>query len=146
MTRRMVGISLILLLGILIQHSLAQQPQNIKHVVIAVEEGSFYGWPANNGIWSWGDEILVGFTKGEYSVKDGHNIGSKHISKLARSTDGGVTWKVFDPEDYVGDGGTKTSLNTAIDFNKPGFAMRVFGDKYHGTADPEAGFFSDLII
>ena len=28
------------------------------------EEGRFAGWPANHGIWSWGNEILVGFSAG----------------------------------------------------------------------------------
>ena len=124
-----------------INYSFALQPQNIKHVIVAFEEGRFHGWPANNGVWNWEDEILVGFTQGEYVVKKSHNIGSKHISKLARSLDGGETWEIFDPENYVGDDNEKTSLTSPINFKKPGFAMRVFGDKYHGTADPEAGFF-----
>ena len=29
-----------------------------KHVVVYGEPGRFTGWPANNGLWSWGNEIL----------------------------------------------------------------------------------------
>ena len=37
---------------------------SIEHSIAAIEEGRFHGWPANNGVWQWGDEILVGFTQG----------------------------------------------------------------------------------
>src|ERR1043166_3124889 len=37
---------------------------DIRHVVVYHEPGKFAGWPANAGIWSWGDEILVGFHAG----------------------------------------------------------------------------------
>ncbi|MDW7681187.1 MAG: hypothetical protein SCK70_11520, partial [bacterium] len=30
-----------------------------KHVIVADEPGYFFGWPANHGVWQWGDEILV---------------------------------------------------------------------------------------
>ncbi len=35
-----------------------------QHIVVYREQGRFAGWPANHGIWSWGDEILVGFSRG----------------------------------------------------------------------------------
>jgi hypothetical protein len=34
--------------------------------VVYHEPGRFGGWPANHGIWSWGNEILVGFSVGTY--------------------------------------------------------------------------------
>src|SRR3954469_9668579 len=37
-----------------------------RHVMIYHKPGRFAGWPANHGIWSWGDEILVGFSVGAY--------------------------------------------------------------------------------
>jgi len=40
--------------------AMAGEP-NLKSVVVFEQEGRFGGWPANHGIWSWGDEILVGF-------------------------------------------------------------------------------------
>ena len=40
--------------------------QNIEHVMVYHEPRRFGGWPANHGIWSWGDEILVGFSAGDF--------------------------------------------------------------------------------
>jgi hypothetical protein len=28
-------------------------PQGAKNVVVFSESGSFAGWPANNGVWTW---------------------------------------------------------------------------------------------
>jgi hypothetical protein len=33
----------------------------VRHVIVYKGPGRFWGWPANNGIWQWNDEILVGF-------------------------------------------------------------------------------------
>ena len=130
-------------LGVYISVLSAQQPQNITHSIVALEEGQFNGWPANNGVWVWDNEILVGFTRVEFAATSGHNIkeGAPRLSMLARSRDGGHTWQVFDPQNYVGDGGSKSIPTEAINFKAPGFAMRVFGTGYHGNEDPEAGFY-----
>ncbi|HNT89118.1 MAG TPA: PA14 domain-containing protein, partial [Candidatus Hydrogenedentes bacterium] len=37
-----------------------------RHFTVFREPGRFAGWPANRGIWQWGDEILVAFSVGEY--------------------------------------------------------------------------------
>ena len=37
-----------------------------RNVVVYREPGRFGGWPANNGIWIWGDEIVVGFIQGYF--------------------------------------------------------------------------------
>lgn len=73
---------------------------DVKHVKVYYEPGRYGGWPANNGIWIWGNEILVGFSKGYYK-----DLGIKHnldrekevIQVLARSKDGGETWAIEDP-------------------------------------------------
>jgi hypothetical protein len=39
-----------------------------RHTIVAFEEGRFHGWPANNGVWVWGNEILVGFTQTGYEA------------------------------------------------------------------------------
>src|SRR5262245_32307961 len=39
-------------------------PEAPRNVIVHKEAGRFGGWPANNGIWSWGDEIVVGFKLG----------------------------------------------------------------------------------
>ena len=71
-----------------------------RHVRVYFEKGMFGGWPANHGIWSWGDEILVGFSKGYYkNLGDRHHIDREkpEMHMLARSLDGGETWTVEDP-------------------------------------------------
>src|SRR5437762_7639263 len=73
--------------------------ETIRHVKIYAEPGRFGGWPANHGVWAWGDEILVGFSLGYYQVREGHHIDhdrpEEHV--LARSRDGGKTWKLEHP-------------------------------------------------
>jgi hypothetical protein len=73
------------------------------HVVVWREPGRYGGWPANHGIWSWGNEILVGFSAGHMKA-DAMQLGGparhpidrtrpeQHL--LARTLDGGATWKV----------------------------------------------------
>lgn len=123
--------------------SLVAHTLEFEHTIAAVQKDYFHGWPANNGVWVWGNEILVGFTQVEYANADGHNIkeGAPFKSLLARSKDGGKTWVMFDPENYVGDGGTKSKLQDPVNFKHEKFAMRVFGSTYHGNTDPEAGFY-----
>lgn len=36
----------------------------VTHITVAFDEPSFFGWPANHGIWKFDDELLVGFEKG----------------------------------------------------------------------------------
>ena len=60
-------------------------------------DGYFAAWPANHGIWSWDDEILVGFQVARHQERSGHSwdpATSRH--KFGRSLDGGVTWSVED--------------------------------------------------
>jgi len=116
-----------ILAGILTACVCAQGPAiPVQHVMIYHEPGRFGGWPANNGIWSWGDEIVVGFHWGYFQVREkGHAIDTTRPggSLLARSLDGGQTWKLetppFDaavvPVDCPG----------GIDFTHPDFAMTL---------------------
>ena len=73
----------------------------IEHIMVYHQKGRFGGWPANHGIWSWGDEILVGFSAGHYQDRGPtlHNIDhdkpEEHL--LARSQDGGQTWVIENP-------------------------------------------------
>jgi hypothetical protein len=71
----------------------------MEHVVVYRKEGRYCGWPANYGIWSWGDEIVVGFTFGYVNPAGGFHAREKSkpfIPMQARSTDGGKTWEVQD--------------------------------------------------
>src|SRR5262249_2106219 len=84
-----------------------QRSANTKSVVVFKESGRFGGWPANNGIWSWGNEILVGFSIGYFKNNEGgHAIDSSKPSVLrfARSLDGGETWRIEQPPFLTADG------------------------------------------
>src|SRR5690554_72725 len=60
----------------------------IQHGIVFYEEGRFGGWPANNGIWSWDNEILVGFVVADHKEKTGHTYEPLTASnKYARSKD-----------------------------------------------------------
>lgn len=83
-------------------NALFAQPErpDVKHVKVHYEPGMYAGWPANNGIWIWGNEILVGFSKGVYKdLGARHNIDREkpELHLLARSVDGGETWTLEDP-------------------------------------------------
>lgn len=98
----------------------AAEPKVERHVVVFGEEGKFAGWPANHGMWGWGDEILVGFSVGSHKDlgAERHNIDREkpeyHV--LARSLDGGETWSIERPAE-------KGMLINA-------------GGMRHGTTDP----------
>lgn len=119
-------------------------PKGAKNVVVFGEPGSFAGWPANNGAWTWdgGKEILVGFTKGPYLETEGHNIGkTDRKNLLARSTDGGMTWATEEPANFVGNSAQPVASLGEINFEASGFAMKVMADGYHGHTDKEGSFF-----
>jgi hypothetical protein len=123
------------------------EPHAVQHTMVAIANDRFHGWPANNGVWQWGDEILVGFTQGDFLVRPGHNIAGIEENQLARSEDGGQTWTMVNPNGFMKDGNQqfrgsgKTPLTGPLDFLHPGFAMRIFAHGYHGNDDPEGGLF-----
>ncbi|MFA5883479.1 MAG: fibronectin type III domain-containing protein [Acidimicrobiia bacterium] len=110
----------------------------MSDVVAAEEEGRYKGWPANGGMWSWDDEIVVLYEDGIFRPFDyGHAISfhEPSDSEQARSTDGGLTWTIERspivkpgepgfPEDGSG-GPPVTDLTTPVDFTAPDFALFV---------------------
>ena len=69
----------------------------MRQTTIFREPGRFAGWPANYGMWHWGDEIVVGFTVGAHrTVARGHAIDKRRpvVNMQARSLDRGFTWRV----------------------------------------------------
>jgi hypothetical protein len=74
---------------------------DVENVIVYGEPGRFGGWPANHGMWNWGNELLVGFSAGYFKDNgpDRHAIDhdkpEEHL--LARSLDGGQTWKIENP-------------------------------------------------
>jgi len=120
------------------------QAPDAKHAMIYHEAGRFAGWPANHGMWIWGNEILVGFSRGYYQdLGERHHINREMPEEylLARSLDGGETWTLEFPNEqgYLlpeGGGlhGTELpgvelkpwrDLEEAIDFTHPDFAMTL---------------------
>ena len=69
----------------------------MQQVTVYREEGRYAGWPANYGIWSWGNEIVLGFTLGYHSSEGGFHTRDRSrpfVGVQARSVDGGETWDV----------------------------------------------------
>lgn len=111
----------------------------VEHHVVYKQSGRYGGWPANHHIWSWGNEIVVGFEAGYFKQSDkGHSIDytkpAEHL--LARSLDGGVTWTTEKPQGLKpppglkqagviteSDGNPVTKLTKAINFLDPNFAF-----------------------
>ena len=123
---------------------LAEPASNSRHIVVYRENGRFAGWPANHGIWSWGDEILVGFSRGYYKDRGSfHHIDKAKPEEflLARSSDGGETWSIEEPRHrgvLAGTPGMRhgtmppgvppdrpVDLPVPIRFNHPDFAMTI---------------------
>jgi len=75
-----------------------QSLTGIQHVHIFQKDGRFAAWPANGGIWKWGNEILVGFIEARYAETNSlHTYDPKTARhKYARSLDNGVTWSIED--------------------------------------------------
>ena len=98
----------------------------MKHIVVAGNPGKFYGWPANPGIWSWGNEILVGFTEGSHkeSKTSLHYIDGEMPTRLvlARSLDGGESWSITSPDSIQSHNFAKNPPSPCpggIDFSTP---------------------------
>lgn len=122
------------------------------HTTVFSRENTFAGWPANNGGWLWRgqdgqDELLVGFTAGGYQVQKGHNITEPYESLLARSLDGGETWQVEKPANFLNANLKEQDfkkLLQPVDFTQPGLALRIVSTGYHGNNFSMAGFFFSL--
>lgn len=128
------------------------QDNDIQHNTVFSAEGQFGGWPANNGIWRFGDEILVGFIQADHKEKTGHTYDATTARrKFARSRDGGLTWTV---EDAFAQGikGKATDHNLgeqavepiecpgAIDFTRPDFAFTF--DRMNNSDGPSSFYHS----
>lgn len=115
---------------------------DVQHVTVWRESGRYGGWPANHGMWAWGDELVCGFTAGHLEAGDTarHPIdrAAPEAHVFARSLDGGVHWTLeptigslqpaWRPERVARAGerppvhGART-LEAPIDFSAPGLAL-----------------------
>lgn len=71
----------------------------MQHITIYREPNRYAGWPANYGIWNWGNEIVVGFTLGYMDPTEAFHTRDKSkpfLTMQARSLDGGLTWDVHE--------------------------------------------------
>lgn len=124
--------------------------ENIKNSVLYYNEGRFAAWPANNGIWIWDNEILVGFVEAAHKDKIGHTYDRITArDKYARSKDGGNNWNIEDafqsgqagrrddnelPDDFQKE---PSPLTEKIDFNNPDLALTFLRE----TNDTGPSFF-----
>lgn len=123
-----------------------ENSEAIHHLKVYYEEGRFAGWPANNGIWIWEDEILVGFVEAAHRETEGFHTYDQETArnKYARSLDGGETWTIEDAYERGQTGfaydhnisedqaDIPTTLEEPIeDFTDPGFAITFMRDDYH---------------
>lgn len=111
---------------------------DVKNVVVYYEPGRFAAWPANNGIWSWGNEILVGYTRAYYKENQYHHAINRKKpsgSVLSRSIDGGETWILEDSISLNRKDKDIELTTTKIDFSKTGFVLRNTNGIYHYSYD-----------
>jgi len=123
--------STMLLLVCLLGASLPVLADTAEHVIVCKEEGRFAGWPGNNGIWSWGDEIVVGFVQGGFRRAEGedHPIDpdEPELTRFARSLDGGQSWTI-EKANFEDENGVQlppVERTEPVDFSHPDFAMRL---------------------
>ena len=117
------------------------EAQSAHHVTVFKEAERFAGWPANNGIWAWGNEIVVDFSLGYYKEDPAgsHAIDRQRPSTVrqARSLDGGETWAIETPTflDEKGSERPATDSPGGIDFSCPDLALRFRGDVFMYSLD-----------
>jgi hypothetical protein len=118
----------------------AREAAPVRHVSVYAEKGRFGGWPANHGIWNWGNEILCGFAAA-YFIKTDPERHQRDRTRpdepsLARSLDGGETWSIERPVSLLPpeQGGTKpVELREPLDFTAPDFALTLRSKNAHDT-------------
>jgi hypothetical protein len=118
------------------------------HTIVFREPGRFGGWPANHGIWSWGNEIVVGFSDARFQSKgaDRHQYDNTRPEepRLARSLDGGESWAIESPRSLLPPeqgGSAVLDLKEPIDFSHPDFAMTL---RFTDTNQGESRFWYSL--
>lgn len=118
----------------------AQVP-SVEHTTVYHRDNQFAGWPANEGMWSWGDEILVGFNVAQFEERgDKHSFVGRQQAAFSRSLDGGRTWMLerhahVVPPAMLGSPGRLLPAPEPINFTHPGFAMKLRGRFFHTSMD-----------
>ncbi|MEZ6193174.1 MAG: sialidase family protein [Phycisphaerales bacterium] len=128
----------------------------VQNSVVFSDPQMFCGWPANEGFWQWGDEMLVAFNVTEYEEQEGHNVAENAYQwiNFARSLDGGETWTVeahpevstpgiFNGPNYVKAPGYPTIPAAVLspggfDFTAEGFALKARNGSFQVSDDKGA--------
>ena len=124
---------LVLLTAILISHAAALE---MNHGIVFHKEGRFAGWPANGGIWNWGDEILImhsELTYHYYPNQHSYDRSKPAHTVLSRSLDAGNTWETIRTEAF-----TKKDpkvLEEPMAFSNPDFGLRSRDNLFWYTDD-----------
>ena len=84
------------------EEEIRNEDADIKHGIVFSENDRFAGWPANNGIWVWGNEVYVGFVEADYKESKGLHTYDPATAKnkYARSLDGGENWLIEDAYEH----------------------------------------------
>lgn len=109
---------------------------NPIHIDAYWETGKFAGWPANHGMWAFGDEIVVGYTLGTLETRDipGHKISKDEPSytRQSRSTNGGLTWSFEAPDEIADPFSMEAEIfEGGLDFTDPELALRFVPNGVH---------------
>jgi hypothetical protein len=119
--------------------SFAEPPTVVskQHIIAFTESGRFCGWPANNGTYMWGDEVVVGFEFGYYQEGGFHHRDESRPTCRAqlRSTDGGLTWAP-DPGGPCVPGNFSDDPKLPppqINYGHPDFGYTSHGSDFHIT-------------
>lgn len=109
-----------------------------RDVIVFHEPGRAAAWPANQGFFAWGDELLQPYAKG-YHLDRGlnHSIDPTRPAerRQARSLDGGETWveEAFVEERPAPD--ERGFPPADLDFDHPDFALKTNHDRFWFTLD-----------
>lgn len=116
------------------------QPATKENITVFKEPGRYGGWPANHGLWQWGDELVAGFEVAwfKHATNDHAVDRSKPFENWqARSRDGGRTWTPENalPFRELGHEPPPVPLTAPLDFTAPDFALMFrFGSLHVGPS------------
>lgn len=120
---------------------------NIQQLKVFNKDGRFARWPANNGIWIWENETILGFVKAADREKEGFYTNDEETARnrYESSYDGGEIWTIenayecgqtrfaYDYSILEDQADKPTNLEQPIDdFTDPVIASTLMRNEYHG--------------
>lgn len=72
---------------------------NVEHYTVFRDPARYAGWPANYGMWGWGEELVLCFTLGFPDPNGGFHARDRNrpfTAMQARSLDGGASWNIVE--------------------------------------------------